>query len=102
MADTTSKSIAARLPLDEYRKLVNRAEELKIAVSDYLIMKINLSDIGEDKNEVVELSKKLDLTKRELQKERNKITKITNEFKLKIEEYENEIKELRYTNYHSE
>jgi phage shock protein A len=44
MATTATKSIAARLPFEEYVRVLNQATEAKLTVSDYLILKLSASD----------------------------------------------------------
>ena len=47
MADTITKSVAARVPMDTYIDIIRTAAELRMTVSDYLIMKL----FQESKNE---------------------------------------------------
>lgn len=44
MATTATKAIAARLPFAEYIRVLERATEAKLSVSDYLILKLSTSE----------------------------------------------------------
>lgn len=44
MADTITKSVAARLPMEMYFSTITAAAELRMTVSDFLIMKIHAQD----------------------------------------------------------
>lgn len=44
MADHNTKAIAARVPMAEYIKVITAATDLKLSVSEYLIMKLNAPD----------------------------------------------------------
>lgn len=44
MATTATKAIAARLPFAEYVRVLERATEAKLSVSDYLILKLSTSE----------------------------------------------------------
>lgn len=52
MADTITKSVAARVPMDTYIEIIKTAAELRMTVSDYLIMKL----FQESKNEQLQQS----------------------------------------------
>lgn len=44
MATKSTKSIAARIPFEEYIRVLERATEAKLSVSDYLILKLSTSE----------------------------------------------------------
>lgn len=44
MATTATKAIAARLPFAEYVRVLERATDAKLSVSDYLILKLSTSE----------------------------------------------------------
>lgn len=41
MADYNTKAIAARVPMTEYIRIITDATELRLSVSEYIIMKLN-------------------------------------------------------------
>lgn len=72
MATTATKSIAARLPFDEYVRVLNQATEAKLTVSDYLILKLSASDrVAQAEAQQVALTQQVKQLKLEAQKQAN-------------------------------
>lgn len=44
MGTTNTKSIAARIPYDEYVNVIDKASALRLTTSDYLILKLNQAE----------------------------------------------------------
>ena len=71
MTAPPTKAIAARIPFDEYIKVITKASDLRLTISDYIIMKLNSVDrVSELEHElktvqatVVSLRQELDKTK---------------------------------------
>jgi len=70
MADHNTKAIAARVPMAEYIRVITAATDLKLSVSEYLIMKLNgpdrfaemMEELSAAKSEIAELLSELDKT----------------------------------------
>lgn len=64
MADTLTKSVAARVPMDTYVDIIKKAADLRMTVSDYLIMKLFEnsksvdSDTYKEKDQIIDILKK--------------------------------------------
>lgn len=68
MATTSTKSIAARLPFEEYVRVLNQATEAKLTVSDYLILKLSASDrVAQAEAQQVALNQQVMQLKKEIQ-----------------------------------
>lgn len=100
MTGNATKAIAARVPFDEYIKILTAATEAKLNVSDYVIMKLNALDRTSDletklsasKAEVVKLKQELDKTKKDGSKSVSEMTAYTNKvqgYSKKVEEDKN-------------
>lgn len=68
MADTTTKSIAARVPMDVYVKIITEAAERRQTVSDYVIMRLFSTDGNTGQNTAENTTEK-DKTIASLQKQ---------------------------------
>lgn len=77
MADTITKSVAARVPMDTYIEIIKTAAELKMTISDYLIMKLFQESKSEQlQQDLAEKEKAISQIKSELaeiQKEKKKL-----------------------------
>lgn len=97
MADNISKSVAARVPMDTYIEIIRAAAELKMTVSDYLIMKL----FQESKNEqlqqdLAEKEKAISQIKSELaeiQKEKKKLETVKADSAIGSKEKDTKVKE---------
>ena len=69
MGTTLTKSIATRIPFDEYVRILQIATEMKVSMSDYIILKLHAADEnGPLKNQVQSLQNDLSTIRKELDK----------------------------------
>lgn len=73
MGTTNTKSIAARIPYDEYINVITRASELRLTTSDYIILKLN------DAERLPQLEQELSITQATVIALRNELDKTKNQ-----------------------
>ncbi|MBM3456516.1 MAG: hypothetical protein FJX80_15505 [Bacteroidetes bacterium] len=108
MNNTGTKTLAARVPLDFYIKVLQEAAGLKMSVSDYLIYKLTGGGLSESPGEVVyvevesaETLLELKAVRQDLRNEKREKRTLADEFKRIKDELEeqkriNNIQNLRY------